>query len=283
MTTLLIAWIALSCPASADGPPAAADDNLFPLTLHRTMELDDQLREVRRQHDQVTARRAQFQNTRVLFDRKLISREQYERERADLKFQEAREAEMIAYKDLKVFERNALDGGEPADPTAGSKLLLALLSRQEAMARVEMEYRGFRLSQEQALYERNATSRFQRDLALIDFETARGNVEISVARQAQVAMELAARSGQLPNAKELYEKHRDDYFQARIRYGEVRVSGLKKRLEFARQSREAGLTNPTEYEMLEQMLKDAQEDLEADRKLKDDRKAPLPPSSTRFT
>lgn len=279
--TLLIAWIALAVPV--DGPAAADGDNLFPLTLHRTMELDDQLREIRRQHDQVTARRAQFQNTRGLFERNLVSREQFERERADLKFQEAREAELVAYKDIKVFERNALDGSGPSDPTTGSRLLLNLLSKQEAMARVEMEYRGLRLQREQALYERNATSRLQRDLALIDFETARGNVEISLARQAQVAMELAARSGQLPEARELYEKHRDDYFQARIRYGEVRVSGLKRRLEFARQSRDAGLTNAVEFEMLERMLHDAQEDLEADRKLKDDRKAPLPPSSTRFT
>ncbi|MFO0957047.1 MAG: hypothetical protein U0800_06205 [Isosphaeraceae bacterium] len=279
----MMLWIACFALASTPDGPAAPDENLFPLTLHRTMELDDHLREIRRQHDQVIARRAQFQNTRSLFDRKLVSREQFERERADLKFQEAREAEMVAYKDLKVYERNALDGSIPAEPLAGSKLLLTLLSKQEAMARVEMEYRGFRLQQEQALYERKATSRQQRDLALIDFETARGNVEISVARQAQVAMELAARSGQLPEAKQLYEKHRDDYFQARIRYGEIRVAGLKKRLEFARQSRDAGLSNPTEVEMLEQMLRDAQEDLEADRKLKDDRKSPLPPSSTRFT
>lgn len=259
------------------------DPDQFPLTLHRGMELDDQDREIRRQHDLVTARKGALADTARLAARGLVSRDDLRRAVTDVKFQEAREAELIAYRALKAYERDVLAGVVPHDEATSYRLLLDVLARQEAMGKVELEYRAFRLQQEQTLLEKQATSRLERDLALLDYEAARGNVAISVARQAQVAMELAARTGQRPYDAEEHLRRKADYIRARIRYSEIRVAGIRKRLDIARQGVQAGITQPSEAATLTRMLEDAEADLEADRRLIDDLKAPLPPRSTRFT
>src|SRR5262245_64075773 len=90
-------------------------DDIFPLALHRTMELDDQEREIRRQHDLVLTKQAQFQNSRHLAEKGLISRDQLERDRSEMRFNEAREQELRAYRDLKSYERDVLQGTSQAD------------------------------------------------------------------------------------------------------------------------------------------------------------------------
>ena len=187
-----------------------------------------------------------------------------------------------AYRDLKAHERDVLQGATPADTVQSQTLLLNLLRKQEAMARVEMEYRAFRLKQEQSLLERGATSRFQRDLAALEYEAARGNVEIGVARQAQGEMEIAARSGKGPDDPGEFLLKKLDYIRARIRYSEVRVATIRRRLELALQIQRAGLTTDAEVDALKAMLRSAMEDLEAERKLLVDPKAPLPAGATRF-
>lgn len=259
-----------------------ADDPSFPLALHRTMELDDQERALRRQHDLVLSRQAQFQNTKRLGEKGLVSREQIERERTEVKFEEAREEEMRAYRDLKGHERDVLRGDVVGDPVRAQGLLLALLQKQEAMARVEMEFRAYRLKQERALFERGATSRFHLDLAGLEYESARGNVAIGLARQAQVAMEIAARTGARPERPGEALRMKAAYLKARVDYSEVRVSMIKRRLELAVRALQAGLTSEAEVNSLRTMLRDAIEDLESERKLLEDPQAPLPPGATRF-
>lgn len=254
----------------------------FPLALHRSMELDDQDREIRRQHETVLAKKGQLTTTRKLADRGLVSRDDLQRETSDVLYQEAKEAEMIAYRTLKAHERDVLAQVVTSDESTAYRLLLDLLRKQQVMARVDLDYRAYRLKQDQALLDRNALNRWQRDISLLDYAAARGNVAISEARQAQVAMEIAARDGEKPYDPQEYLRLKGAYINARIRYTEIRVAGLKNRLEMARQSVKLAILAQGEVDALEKMLADAQVDLEDEKKLLDDLKAPLPPKYLRF-
>jgi hypothetical protein len=273
--------LALTLTLTMLGQGAAPDP--FPLSLYRGMELDDLDREIRRQQEIVLMRKSQIENTLKLSTRGLVSRDEAQRQLTDVKLQEARKDELLAYRAIKAYERDVLVGEAAPDETVGYRLLLNLLVKQEGMGRVELEYREFRYRQEVALFQRKATSRYEHDLALLDYEAAKGNVEISRARQAQVAMEWAARSGLRPHDPEEFARRKEDYLKARIRYTEVRIAGLRKRLTMAEQSRQAGLIGDGEVETLRALLESALEDLDSERKLLEDLKVPLPPRATRFT
>ena len=62
------------------------DADQFPLALHRSMELDDQDREIRRQHDLVIARKSSLAGTAKLAERGLVSRDDYQKAVTDVRF-----------------------------------------------------------------------------------------------------------------------------------------------------------------------------------------------------
>src|SRR5262245_38549540 len=101
--------LGLTWAAQAPSPtPPRSDPDQFPLALHRSMEIDDLDREIQRLHDTVLLKRAQLAASERLSLRGLVSRGDLERDRADLRYQEAREAESIAFRALKGYERDVL-------------------------------------------------------------------------------------------------------------------------------------------------------------------------------
>src|SRR3954467_3508327 len=85
-----------------------ADPDQFPLALHRSMEIDDLDREILRLHDTTLLKKAQLAASQRLAQRGLVARGDIERETSEVRFQEAREAETVAYRALKAYERDVM-------------------------------------------------------------------------------------------------------------------------------------------------------------------------------
>src|SRR3954453_2099124 len=98
---ILVAGLALPGQGSSK-----ADPDQFPLALHRSMEIDDLDREIQRLHDTVIMQRSQLGSTQRLAQRGAASRSDIERELASLRYEEAREVETRAYREIKVYERD---------------------------------------------------------------------------------------------------------------------------------------------------------------------------------
>lgn len=278
MSLPLLLGVALLSPAQAQPAP-----DHFPLALHRSMEVDDIEREIQRQHEVILARRAHLATTRHLVQKGAASRSDLEGELADVHFQEAKEAELIAYRNLKEYERDVLSRAIPADDALGYSLLLDLLKKQEAMAQVELDYRAQRLQQDQELYRRRVLTRSELDEAQIDYDSARASVALSQARQAQVALDLATRTGaQAPDPGEA-RRLKVEYLKARIRYYEVRAAGARSRLTSAQERARLGLIALDQVEIFQKVYDECQEDLATERKQLDELDdSPLPARFSRF-
>jgi outer membrane protein TolC len=213
---------------------AKGDPDQYPLALHRSMEIDDLDREIQRLHDAAMMKRATLASSQRLAQRGLLSKSDLEREIADAKYQEAREAEAKAYRALKVYERDTLGHAAVPDEVKAYSLLLDWLKTQEAIAQVDLDHRTFNLRQTNALYRRNAVSRTDLEDAELDYNTALANVALSRSRQSQVLMELSARKGEKPYDPAEYDKLKAEYLKARVHYFEVAVDGARRRLEIAR-------------------------------------------------
>src|SRR4051794_38241029 len=116
---ILVAGLALPGQGSSK-----ADPDQFPLALHRSMEIDDLDREIQRLHDTVLLKRGQLSGTQRLAQRGLVSRSDLERDTAALKYDEAREAETTAYRDLKAYERDVMGRAIAPDEIKAYSLLL---------------------------------------------------------------------------------------------------------------------------------------------------------------
>src|SRR3954467_7877904 len=140
-------------PALSLVAQAKTDPDLFPLALHRSMEIDDLDREIQRAHDTVIMKRSQLASTQRLAQRGAVSRSELERELASLRYEEAREVETRAYREIKVYERDVNGHALVADEQKAYGLILAWVKAQEAIGQVDVDYRSFLLKQTQALYQ----------------------------------------------------------------------------------------------------------------------------------
>jgi hypothetical protein len=276
--------LGLVLTAQAPKPSASArraDPDQFPLALHRSMEIDDLDREIQRLRDTVSLKRAQLSATQRLATRGLVSRGDLECESADLRYQEAREAEAVAYRALKAHERDVIGQVSPTDDRKTYALLLDWVRKQKAIAQVDADYRAYDLKQTRALYQRKAVSREEMDNAELAHNTALAGVALSRSREAQVLLELAARSGEKPHDPVEYHRLKSEYLKARVRYFEVSAEGAHRRLEIARDRGRLGLLPTGEVALIEKAAAEADTSLAAERKALADHEAVGPQPDAR--
>jgi outer membrane protein TolC len=259
MSTALILGLALL-------GQARSDPDQFPLALHRSMELDDLDREIQRIHDAVLMKRSQLASTQRSAQRGGASRSDVERESASLRYEEAHEAETRAYRDLKVYERDLTGHAISPDEQKAYSLLLNWVKAQEAIGRVDVDYKGFLLKQTQALYQRKVISRQELEDAELSYDMATANVALYQSREAQVMMELAARRGEKKYDSEEYQKLKADYLRARLRYFEIVAAAAGRRYDIAQERSRRGLIPPNELPLFQKSLDDSEAALTAERK-----------------
>jgi hypothetical protein len=246
--------------------PAQPDPDQFPLALHRSMEIDDLDREIQRLHDTVLMKRSALASTQRLAQRGGISRTDLEREVASLRYDESREAESRAYRELKLYERDVMGHAIPPDEQRAYGLLLNWIKAQEAIGQVDIDYRGFLLKQNQALYQRKAIGRQELEDAELNYDMAVASVALSQSRQAQVLMELAARRGDRKYDPAEYDRLKVNYHQARIRYFEMVATAAHRRFAIAQERSRRGLIPASELPLFQKSIDDADVALAAERK-----------------
>lgn len=245
---------------------AKTDPDQFPLALHRSMEIDDIDREIQRLHDTVLVKRSQLAATQRLAQRGGASRSDLEREAASLHYEEAREIESRAYRELKMYERDIMGHAIPPDEQRAYGLLLNWIKAQEAIGQVDVAYRSFLLKQNQALYQRKAIGRQELEDAELNYDMALASVALSQSRQAQVLMELAARRGEAKYDPNDYDRLKASYLQARIHYFEVVSTAAHRRFSIAQERSRRGLVPVSELPLFQKSIDDADVALAAERK-----------------
>ncbi len=242
-----------------------ADPDQFPIALHRSMELDDLDREIQRLHDSVLVKRAQFESSQRLAQRGLLSRADLERDAATLHYEEAHEAETLAYRALKEYERDVIGRAISPDEVKAYSLLLDWLKKQEAMARVDLKYRDYCAEQARKLLQKNAVSRQEVEDMDVSRNMAEASVALSQSRQAQVTMELTARRGEKSYDPAVYDRLKSEYHKARIHYFEIVARGAKNRLAFAMERSRRSLIPVEELAIFRKALADADNSLASER------------------
>jgi len=245
---------------------AKADPDQFPLALHRSMEIDDLDRDIQRLHDTVLLKRSQLAASQRLAQRGLISRGDLEKEAADVRYQDAREAESIAYRSLKIYERDVMGQARPADERLAYTLLLDWVRKQIAIAQVDVDYRLYELKAARSLHSRKAVSRHELEDSELAYNTAQASAALSRSREAQVLMELAARQGEKPYDPAEYHRLKTEYLKARLHYFEVNGDGARRRFEVARERSKLGQLPADELSIFERAANDADASLANERK-----------------
>ncbi len=280
-----MAWMILAAAAAIAQTPGTTrerpDAGLFPLALHRSMELDDLDREIRRQHDVVLVKKSELATTRKLARRGAVSPMDLEREESDTRYQEAHEREMIAYRELKRYERDILARKVKADDAEAFKLLLNLLKRQEDMARVDLDFRTSTFQRLLELKKRTAVSRDEEEAAEFDYHASAASVALNQARQAEVAMQLAIRTGERDFDRDRLSELERGYLKARVRYAEIQVAGAKSRLDRARDRAQGGGVSQEAIDALAHAYEDAKAELARERMELSNVKPPKPPTNVR--
>jgi hypothetical protein len=274
MTTLLLL---LTLPGQ-EPDRAKVDPEQYPLALHRSMEIDDLDREIQRLHDTVIQKRAHLASSQRLTERGIMSRNNLAAEATSMRMDEAREAETIAYRALKVYERDVLGHAAPPDETKAYALLLEWARKQEAIAQVDAEYREYLVKQSRSLYQRRAISRQEVEDDELSYLMSLSSVALSRSRQGRVAMELAARRGEKPYDPAEYGRLRSDYLKAQARYYELTSELAHRRLEMARDRSRRGLIPANELEIFQKGADDADASLAEARKKLDVPESPPAPT-----
>ena len=101
-----------------------SDTDHYPLALQKSMELDDIDRDIQRTHGAAVMKRAQLASSERLAKRGLVSQADLERETAEVKYQEARETELVASRAFKAYERDVRGLAIPPDERKAYALLL---------------------------------------------------------------------------------------------------------------------------------------------------------------
>jgi outer membrane protein TolC len=261
--------------------PPKADPDQFPLALHRSMEIDDLDREIQRLHDTVLLKKSQVAASQRLAQRGLISRGDLERENAEFRYQEAREAEAVAFRSLKAYERDVIGQAVPSDERKAYSLLLDWVRKQLGIAQVDVDYRAYQLKQTRALFNRSAVNRQELEDAELAYNTAEASLALSRSREAQVLMELAARSGEKPYDPEEYHRLKSESLKARVHYFEINADGARRRLEIARERSRHGLIPASEVGLFEKGAADADASLAGERKALERHEADRPTTRPR--
>jgi hypothetical protein len=107
------------------------------------------------------------------------------------------------------------------------------------------------------------------------------SVALSQSRQAQVMMELAARSGEKKYDADEYERLKSAYLRARIRYFEITAESSHRRFEIAQERSRRGLIPPSELPIFQKSIDDADAALTEERKKLDKPEVTPAPAASR--
>jgi hypothetical protein len=264
---LLLGLVLLAQPKQEPSPSL--------LTSHIGMEIDDLDFEIRRQQAAIQVARSRLAITQRSLQRGTASRGEVEQVTADVRSLEIRETEAVAFRALKVYQRDVLNGSTKEDPEKAYNLVLDLLKRQEEMAQVEVDFQSYRLNQEEALLVRGATARPKRDNAKLDYDTARLNVALSRARQAQLAVEHASAADKAGDPSQV-QRLKLAYLQARLRYYEIALTIAKSRLDMAKEQFRLGRLTSSDVEFYQHAYEGADAVIADERKRLADPNSPLP-------
>jgi hypothetical protein len=254
------------------------DPDQYPLALQKSMELDDLDREVQKVHDAAVLKRAQLASSQRLAQRGLVSRSDLERETSELRYHEAREAELIASRAFKAYERDVRGMAAPPDERKAYALLLEWVRKQVAIAQVELDHQEAQLKISRALLNRRAASRQEVDDAEVAYNTALAGVNLGRSREAQILLELAARTGEKRFDPTEVHRLKTEYLKARVRYFEVASDGARRRLDLARDRARVGLLPADDLATFERGAADAAAALEAERRALARHEAEQPPT-----
>jgi hypothetical protein len=255
------------------------DPDQYPLALHRSMELDDLDSEIQRIHDTVLMKRYHLASIQRLAQRGGISRSEIERESTSLKLEEAREAEALAYRDLKRYERDVSGHVIPPDEQKAYGLVLNWVKAQEEIGRIDLDYKGYLLKQAQSLMARKLISRQELEDAEQVYDMASAKIVLYQSREAQVMMELAARKGEKKYDTGEFDRLKSNYLRARLRYYEMAAAAAHRRYDIASERSRRGLIPPNELPLFQKSVDDAEAALEAERKkLETSDSTPTPPA-----
>jgi multidrug resistance efflux pump len=243
---------------------AKHDPDQFPLALQRSMELDDLDREIQRVHDTALLKRAQLNSSQRLASRGIVSQSDLDRETAELRYQEAREAELIAARAFKAYERELKGMAVPPDERKAYSLLLDWVRKQVAIAQVDADLQASELKRTRALFQRHAVSRQAMEDAELTATTAQATVDLGRSREAQVLLELAARTGEKRFDPDEVHRLKADYLKARVRYFQISRDAARRRLEVARDRSRHGLIPASDISTFERAATDAETSLGAE-------------------
>jgi multidrug resistance efflux pump len=275
VSSLLLLGLALVAQAAKDAPASSL------LASHIGMELDDLDYEIRRQESALQLAKGRLISTQRALQRGVASRSELEQVNADVRSLEAREAEAVAFRDLKEYQRDVLNGTVQADDEKIYALLLDLLKKQETMAQVELDLQGYLLKQDDALLARGAIGRPERDGVALDFDMARLHVALSRTRQAQLALEHASKPGPKAATPSDGQKLKIQYLQSRVQYYEIGAAIAKSRVDMAKDQLRHGLMTASDVDYYEKALDAAEQTLAAERKRLEQPDAPAPASLPR--
>ena len=269
-TLPLVLCLAISAQSSASPPPDSSS------SLHRYLELDDIDRELQKLREQLSVRRAKLKRSSEMLQRGSISRADMQREVLSFRYQEAREAELVAFRDFRAYEKQ-LEGRKrnSKDDQTSTAMLLNLLKKQEALVKLELDYTSFAFRQAQVLEKAGGRSAEDYENARMDYELSQANLALSQTRTA-----LTAKSFEEPPTSEAIGKLRIAEAEARVRFSEIQATAARQRLTRAELRGRRGMSPAYELDEYRKTLEAALKTLAQDRKTLEDIKAnPTKPSS----
>ena len=184
MTSALIFALSLT----GDGKP---EPEQIPLVLSRSMEIEDLDRGDPKTPRLRVDEESSLPNFAKSSPNGLVSRGDLERQEFDYKYEEAREAESVAFRALKAYERDVFSRATAADARRAFGLLLDWVRKQVAIARVEMDYRALLTKQSRTLFSRGVMSRQELEDGELAFNLSEASYALNRSREAQVLMEIA--------------------------------------------------------------------------------------------
>jgi hypothetical protein len=260
MTSLFLAAVVFAAL------PGAGDPDQFPLALQKSMELDDIDREIQRVRDTAVLKRAQLAASQRLAQKGLVSRSEIERESAELRYQEAKEQELAASRAFKLYEREVKGLAIPPDERKAYSLLLDWVRKQLVIAQIDAEFQASQLKTSRALLKRGAVPKQEVEDAELSSNTSQANVNLGKSREAQIRMELAARSGEKRFDPEEVHRLKTEYLQARVRYFEITAEAARRRAQLARERSRLGLIPANDVATFDRASAEADLALEAEKK-----------------
>ncbi len=272
----LVVFLLLALPPETPSAESAPPAPLSPMALLLTLEVEDMDRDIGHQRETVASSRQRALATQKLGARGTASLDELEQEAADARYQEGRLVEMAAVRELKTYQRDILNGATTSDGSREYDLVKAVLSAQEATARVEADFRSYRQRQAISLLRRNAVSREYKDNVDVDAENAQVGLAMMRMRLARHALEAARRpvGGRSDPAEP--SRREVDFLRATLEHDRHVAALAQARAAVARDRARGPSASASELESLRVAIESAEATIVADLKALEHAEAPPP-------